>query len=240
LVVQLRRAIDSFARADAVAGHPGSNSAEQTGPSPTQTAPGSGPSSSHGSSGSSAGLISGIVVVLVLLAITGPRLLRGVRRSVRAAHWRKEQSADAHAQADADLIKLGDDIGALDIDSSMPNASPQGKDEYAQAIECYQDAERRLHNQDDAYQFAQALDALKRGAQHMRAAEQSFGDGGARSTPMEVRTVPSRGPVPAPSVAVPGSAESSLVDQLTKLAALHDQGALTNAEFDAEKRKLLD
>ena len=44
-------------------------------------------------------------------------------------------------------------------------------------------------------------------------------------------------PGPAPD---PGSAEGSdRISQLTQLAALRDSGALTEAEFEAEKSKLL-
>jgi hypothetical protein len=41
-------------------------------------------------------------------------------------------------------------------------------------------------------------------------------------------------PAPAPAAAVPDP-----IEQLTKLAALKDSGALTEAEFEAEKAKIL-
>jgi hypothetical protein len=44
-------------------------------------------------------------------------------------------------------------------------------------------------------------------------------------------------PAPPPPPAPP--AENSLGDQLTKLAQLHSQGALTDEEFQAAKRQLL-
>lgn len=44
-------------------------------------------------------------------------------------------------------------------------------------------------------------------------------------------------PAPAP-VAAP-AATMSAVEQLTQLAALRDQGVLTDAEFDSEKAKIL-
>jgi hypothetical protein len=209
LYVQLRRTIDSFATADAAAGHPGSASTEQTGSGSTAHAA----SSSHGSSGS-AGLISGIVIAVVVLGLIGAGYARRARGSLRAAHWRKERDADVHAQAQDDLVKLGDDIGALDIDSSMPNANPQAKDEYAKALDCYQDAEQRLGRADDDYQFAQAQEALRRGAQHIQAAQQLFS-------------------------AAPPAVSAGVLDQISKLATLHEQGALTDAEFTAEKQKLL-
>ncbi len=96
----------------------------------------------------------------------------------------------------------------------MPNASTEGKDEYAKALDCYQDAEQRLKHTDDAYQFAQAQDALRRGAQHIEAAQHMFS-------------------------AAPAPVSAGVLEQISKLAALHEQGALTDAEFSAEKRRLL-
>ena len=150
----------------------------------------------------------------IVLGILGAAYARRARGSLRAAHWRREQEADLHAQAQADFVKLGEDIGALDIDSSMPNASTEGKDEYAKALDCYQDAEQRLKHTDDAYQFAQAQDALRRGAQHIEAAQHMFS-------------------------AAPAPVSAGVLEQISKLAALHEQGALTDAEFSAEKRRLL-
>jgi hypothetical protein len=43
----------------------------------------------------------------------------------------------------------------------------------------------------------------------------------------------------AAPVATAGSTVSSPIDELTKLAALRDQGILTDAEFDAQKAKIL-
>ena len=235
LYVQLQRAIDSFARADAKAGHPGANSSEQNTPAPSQgqvTAPTNtskgftGSTGSSSSGGGSAGLIAALIgAVIVLLVISVP-VVRSVRRSRTASHWRKEESADVHAQAQADFIKLGEDIGSLDIDSSMPNADADGKEEYSKAIDCYQDAERRLQKPDDNYQFERALDALKRGRAHLDAATRMFNASGQ----------------PAMATAHGGgsSAENGkVVDQLAALATLHERGELTDAEFDEQKRRLL-
>ena len=233
LVAQLRRAVDSFAEADAAAGHPGSSSSEQSGTVQTTTpgggtaSAGSGAGNSAGtdsgkSSGGGSGLIVGLVILAVILVGAGIPLIRRWRGSMRAAHYRKEQTADVHAQAQADFVKLGEDIGALDIDSSMPAASAEGKDEYAKAIECYQDAERRLHDPDDDYQFQRAQQALREGAEHVQNAGRLFTSPHATAT-----------------ATAPSAVDGGVVDRLSKLAALHEQGALTDAEFAQEKRKLL-
>jgi hypothetical protein len=44
---------------------------------------------------------------------------------------------------------------------------------------------------------------------------------------------------PAPAPAAPEPAAPDRIAQLTQLAALKDSGALTEAEFEAEKAKLL-
>jgi hypothetical protein len=46
-----------------------------------------------------------------------------------------------------------------------------------------------------------------------------------------------QGPPPAPSPAAP-AASSPMIDQLNQLAALHQQGVLTDDEFSAAKAKL--
>jgi hypothetical protein len=43
----------------------------------------------------------------------------------------------------------------------------------------------------------------------------------------------------APPAAGSGAMSDDAIDQLTKLAALHDQGVLTDAEFEVQKQKLL-
>jgi hypothetical protein len=177
LARQLGTVIDSFASGDAAAGHPkiggspGTASQSSTTSQPSEPASGGGGSSSSSSS-SSSGLIVGLValalVVLFVLARSGPRM----RRARRASHRRKQEQADAHEQAQADFVKLGEAIEALDIDSSMPNASARGKDEYAKALDCHDQAERRLKKADDEYQFERALAALKEGLEHVQAAGQ--------------------------------------------------------------------
>jgi hypothetical protein len=149
------------------------------------------------------------VLVLVLCVLVGGWYARG---AMKGAHLRREESEDVHRQAHADFIKLGEGIGALDIDSSLANASAQGKDEYGHAVGCYAEAERRLKNEGDDYQFQKALNAIKAGFRHLNVADQLFN--------------PTRDP-------------RSEVEQLSKLAELHRRGTLTDAEFAAQKAKLI-
>jgi hypothetical protein len=179
LARQLRTVIDSFASGDAAAGHPkiggspgtasqSSTTSQPSVPASTSNGSGSGSSKTSSSSGLIVGLVALALVVLFVLIRSGPRM----RRARRASHRRKQEQADAHEQAQADFVKLGEAIEALDIDSSMPNASARGKDEYAKALDCHDQAERRLKQADDDYQFERALAALKEGLEHVQAASQ--------------------------------------------------------------------
>jgi hypothetical protein len=229
LPAQMRRTIDSFAKADSARHHPGSDTGQsgagtttsQGGITSPSTSNGAGSSGSSGSS--SGGAIAGLIVLVLILIPATLFGTRFARRRMRASHWQREATADTRSQAQSDLVKLGEDIGALDIDSSMPNASAQGKDEYGKAIECYQEAERRLKNPDDAYQFARGREALARGQQHLSAATGLFGGGG---SPQLERTRTA-------------SVDGTTVEQLQRLAALHDRGDLTDEEFAEQKRLLI-
>jgi hypothetical protein len=130
----------------------------------------------------------------------------------RDSQWRKEANADAHSQAQTDLVKLGEEITRLDIDSSLATASPAGKDEYRHALGCYEAAEGRLKEPDDDYQFQKAQWAIKAGLRHIRAADLLFNP-------------------------TPERAEDT--EQLTKLVALHMRGALTDKEFKEQEEKLI-
>jgi hypothetical protein len=59
----------------------------------------------------------------------------------------------------------------------MPDASPEGKQEYAQALECYEQAERRMRQAGDEYQFERALEAIRNGLAHVGNADRLFNPG---------------------------------------------------------------
>jgi hypothetical protein len=156
-----------------------------------------------------AALVITVASVVLICVLVGGAYMRQTRR---ASQMRDEKHADALTQAQADLVKLGEEITRLDIDSSLANASPAGKDEYRHAIGCYEAAEQRLKDTSDDYKFKKAVWAIEAGLRHVYAADQLFN--------------PTRDP-------------SQEVDQLAKLAALHRRGALTDAEFAEQKAKLI-
>jgi Short C-terminal domain len=64
------------------------------------------------------------------------------------------------------------------------------------------------------------------------ALEQQQGGGGQYDQPPQYQEAPAPAPAPAPA------APSSMVDQVNQLAALHEQGVLSDDEFAAAKAKL--
>ena len=91
----------------------------------------------------------GGLFLLALLAI--PALLFGLSRRRRRREQR-DQLAEVKEFARDDLVALGEDIRALDLDVEMPSASPEAKQHYSRAVECYQaadeawDAARRVED----------------------------------------------------------------------------------------------
>ncbi len=67
-----------------------------------------------------------------------------------------------------------------------------------------------------------------------RSAQQAQQENSQEQAP-QAPQVPQQAPPPPPAP----PAEESMLDQLSKLTAMHGQGALTDAEFSAAKAKLL-
>jgi hypothetical protein len=89
--------------------------------------------------GSSGGGLVGLGFLAVIVAVAAAVLgLNGRRR-------RREQQAElAEVKETAwdDLVALGDDIRALELDVDMPSADARAKDDYGRAVASYQSAER--------------------------------------------------------------------------------------------------
>jgi len=80
--------------------------------------------------------------------------------------------------------------------------------------------------------------AGKRTAQRRAEQEQYQADQDARISDLEQQQAPQQAP-PQPAPAPAPSASSPMIDQLNQLAALHQQGVLTDDEFAAAKAKLI-
>jgi hypothetical protein len=105
---------------------------------------------SGGSGGSDGGGFP--VFLLVLLGI--PLVLFAVSRSRRRRRER-EELAEVKSFARDDLVSLGEDIRALDLDMQMPEVDPVAREYYGRAVERYQAAE-------DAWERASHVDDLER------------------------------------------------------------------------------
>jgi hypothetical protein len=93
-----------------------------------------------GGRGSATGTILGVAVVTLLL-VGGGALIFGARRRRRE---RERELAEVKTVAQEDLIALGEDIRALDIDTSMPGTDPEAARHHADAVDAYQRAARIL------------------------------------------------------------------------------------------------
>jgi hypothetical protein len=112
---------------------------------------------------------------LVLLALIGvPVVLLALSR--RRQRQRRQEAAAAELEdvkqvAREDLVALGDDIRALDLDVQMPNADPRGREHYGQAVERYTDAEHALDGVRRAEDVEAVSSALEEGRWAMAAAK---------------------------------------------------------------------
>jgi LPXTG-motif cell wall-anchored protein len=114
-----------------------------------------GGSSGDGGNGDSG---TGSLVLLGLLGAGGGAFYLSRRRR------RRQELDEVRHVARDDLVALGDDIRALDMDVAMPNANPQAKAHYNQAVEIYTDAEQRF----DAARQPQDLEPVSSELEHGR------------------------------------------------------------------------
>lgn len=170
---QLLAAVDELAEVD-----PGpSGDIRQPGGTPGRSTPGFGDGSDFFDEINDAvkltTLIIGLSVALPFVAIAILIVLR-VRRS------RKEQEEDwdfAQQGLRNELIALGDDIRALDVDTSMPGANALAMADYEAAVAQYDRANAALDRCDENPRLyvAEARAALKEGKRRMSDAKVRFG-----------------------------------------------------------------
>jgi hypothetical protein len=83
------------------------------------------------------------LLLIVVLAVGGIAAFSFARNRSRRRE-RDAQLSDVKRTANEDLIALGEDIRALDIDTQMPGADPGAKSDYERAVLGYDAANRRL------------------------------------------------------------------------------------------------
>ena len=111
---------------------------------------------------------------LLLALLGGAAAIFGLRRFARRRQQRQEvdaQMEEVRETARDDLVALGDDIRALDLDVEMPDADPQGKRDYERALQCYQTASTRLDQARRPEDLEAVATALEEGRYAMAAAK---------------------------------------------------------------------
>ena len=126
---------------------------------------------SDGSGGEDGGGFGGRLLLALLAA--GAAIF-GLRRFMRGRRRRQQLDADmeeVRETAREDLVALGDDIRALDLDVEMPDADPQGKRDYERALGCYETASSRLDQARRPEDLEAVTSALEEGRFAMAAAK---------------------------------------------------------------------
>ena len=106
--------------------------------------------------------------------LAGGAALFGVRAVMRGRRRRRQLEADMEEVRDTareDLVALGDDIRALDLDVEMPDADAQGKRDYERALGCYETASARLDQARRPEDLEHVTSALEEGRYAMAAAK---------------------------------------------------------------------
>jgi hypothetical protein len=117
-------------------------------------------------------------VIIVAAAIAVPFLLGAMallmawRRRRAAAEDREEL---ARGDARAELIALGEEIQALDLDVEMPDASPRGREEYERALRLYDRANQLLGKDDPSeVELYEARRSVEEGRRRVAAAREAL------------------------------------------------------------------
>lgn len=133
---------------------------------------GVGEAADGGSSGGAEGGGGFGVVPLALLAVGGGAVAYSMskKKKQRAAEERR-QVEEVKAVAMEDLVALGDDLRALDLQVEMPDADPRAKQEYVTALGHYETATRNLDRAQRPQDLQQVTEALTEGRYAIDAAE---------------------------------------------------------------------
>jgi hypothetical protein len=173
LVDELEAAVDGIAEAD-----PGPDSdlnAPETPGTPTipgvniNPNPGSGPLVEVDTDGIAKvfAIVAAIVIGGLVLLATGFVVMR------RRGHGR--QRAKALRSARKELAKLGEEITALDLDTSMPGANATAMQAYEAGVTAYDEAEQLIgHGEPDLDAIREAGMTIARGRGHLSSARAAF------------------------------------------------------------------
>ncbi|HEV3497328.1 MAG TPA: hypothetical protein VHA34_13360, partial [Actinomycetes bacterium] len=129
------------------------------------------PAAQTGGGGGGGGSIAAVAVLTVLL-VGGGALIFGARRRRREREAeRQRELEEVKSVANEDLVALADDIRALDLDTSMPDANPEAVRHYTDAVEQYQKAANALDRARRVEDLAPMSAALEAGRFSMASAK---------------------------------------------------------------------
>ena len=126
----------------------------------------------------------GTAALIILGVLAGGGGLFAVARGRRRRREIAEQVADLRRAARDDLVALGDDVRAIDVDVEMPGVDPAAREDLSTALARYDQAERALDSARRPEDFGPITQALEEGRFAMESAK-------AR---LEGRTPPERRP----------------------------------------------
>jgi len=120
-------------------------------------------------------------VLIVAAAIALPFLLGAI--ALLLGWRRRREAADDREQLERgdardELIVLGEEIQALDLDVDMPDASPRGREEYERALKLYDRANQLLARDDTSeVELYEARRSLEEGRSRLAAAREALAAG---------------------------------------------------------------
>ena len=123
---------------------------------------------SSGDGGTSSGG-GGLLAFLAIILGGG-----GLFAFVRSRRRRREQAAqvlELKRISNEDLLALGDDVRAIDIDIEMPNVDPKARDDLGVALDRYEKAEQGIERARAPQDFAPVSQALEEGRYAMESAK---------------------------------------------------------------------
>jgi hypothetical protein len=135
----------------------------------------SGTSSGGGGSGGGGGF-PWFILLLIGLPLAAIALSRRRQRR-RQEEYARVELEEVKQVAREDLVALGEDIRALDLDVQMPDADPEGKQHYGQAVERYTEAEQALDRARVPEDIEPVTSALEEGRWAMSAAKAELAGG---------------------------------------------------------------
>ena len=113
--------------------------------------------------------------MLLLIGLPVGAIALGRRRQrKRQEEYARAELEEVKGVAREDLVALGDDIRALDLDVQMPDADPEGKQHYGQAVERYTEAEQALDGVRRPEDIERVTSALEEGRWAMTAAKEEL------------------------------------------------------------------